>query len=257
VLDDMRRYRNFWLPYLQAINDSRPITGLGISLIEAIVIGEDTNTGPAQWRALTGEAPIAAAAPAPAAAPAAPKPVRRAERGSGFGGLEAMALGTMAQPTRGGGGGPTGPVRGFPGVNPHLMIEPNGLAIVGYASSIDAAVEFATNLKNTGMFVDVWLDEQYFDVVPEEDLARARTTSPVGGRSTTERSAGRGSGSQTTGFEQLANIGAPSISRAPTSAGPGGGTGVELYLFHIDVQIMGKPNPHPPSRLAAASAPKP
>lgn len=258
VLDDMRRYRNFWLPYLQAINDSRPISGLGISLIEAIVIGDDANTGPAQWRALAGEAPVAA--PAPAAAPPPPKPAApQRGGGGGFEQLANMTLGNQAPSGGGGGGGGAGgPVRGFPGVNPHLLVEPNGLAIVGYASNIEAAVEFATNLKNTGKFVDVWLDEQYFDVVPEDELGKARTTSPAGGRSTAERSGGRGGGQgQTAGFESLAGLSAPSVSRAPTNVGPGVSTGVELFVFHIDVQIIGKPNPHPPSRLAAASTPKP
>ena len=46
TLDDKRRFRNSWLPYIQAINDSRPVRGLAISLLEAIVIVADNNTGP-------------------------------------------------------------------------------------------------------------------------------------------------------------------------------------------------------------------
>ncbi len=256
VLDDLRQYRNFWLPYLQAINDARPISGVGISLIEAIVIGPDSNTGPAVWRALNGEAPAAAqgaasgpadAAPKPAAAPKKPAPDRAK---SGLAALAGAAPGTVG----GGGagtGGVEGQVRGFAGISPSPLIEPNGLAIVGYASSIEVAREFETNLKNSGAFVDVYFDVPYIDVVPDTNLADARTASPISGRMASADKSGRGAaggGERKGSFEALAQGGA--ISGSVPGPVNNLSSGVELFIFHIDVQFVGKPNPHPQTRAA-------
>jgi type IV pilus assembly protein PilM len=249
-LDDMRQYRNSWLPYIQAINDARPSGGIGLSLIEAIVIGADANTGPAAWRALSGQQPLAEEAAVEPVAEAAPKPKPAARTERGGGGF-ADALSRIGGGSGGGvavsDGGAAGDVRGFPGVRPTAMVEPNGIAIVGYASSIEATREFVTNLKNSGKFVDVWLDEQNLDLKPDSVLGSANTASPVGGRSQSQAGGGaRGAGadSDSGGFGRLDNLGTVATPGNVRSAG----TGAEVYVFHIDVQIMGKPNPHPQAR---------
>ena len=153
-----------------------------------------------------------------------------------------------ARATTGGGGrgGSQGQVRGFPGIAPHVLVEPNGLAIVGYADDIAAVREFEANLKNTKMFVDVFVDELFYDLVPESDLTSARTTSPVS--TTTASSSGGARGGDGGGFAGLTLEGITAATGGGANRSRGGtaiDTGRELMLFHIDVQFVGTPNPRP------------
>jgi hypothetical protein len=121
------------------------------------------------------------------------------------------------------------------------------LAIIGYASSIEAAREFETNLRNSGAFVDVYLEEQYFDPVPDSNLADARVVSPVSGKMATTKTKD-GNAGEKRGFAALGQA-TPILPNAAATTNVA--TGVELFVFHIDVQFVGKPNPHPPSRTAS------
>jgi hypothetical protein len=245
LLDDQRRFRNSWLPYLQAINDSRPVRGLAVSLMESIVIGADTNTGVNAWRVAAGDAPAAKAAAAQPAAPAAPKP---ASGGGRFGNLDSLNLSAIGGGSSRGGGGAAGEVRGFPGIAPHLLVEPNGIALVGYADSLEAVREFEENLKNTKVFVDVRVDQLFYDLVPDSELATPRVSSPVSESSSGRSGSGRGSGKSGGKSIGLGNLDSIAIAAPSTPQGrPGApvGTGQEIMVFHIDVQFVGKPNPRP------------
>jgi hypothetical protein len=140
-------------------------------------------------------------------------------------------------------------VRGFSGIRPHDIVEPNGLAIIGYANNVDTVREFAENLKKSGLFVDVYVDDEYFDVVSDAQLENARTTSPISGR---RRGAQASSGGDESGRggAALAGIAAPS-ARTPGRAGAEE-TGNEVFVFHVDVQIVGKPINRKSTQTAAA-----
>jgi type IV pilus assembly protein PilM len=240
-LDNLRQYRNFWLPYLQAINDARPITGLGVSAIESVTMGGEGNTGVAAWRIQAGDAAPAgaAAAPAPPSTTAAPSSGRLGGT-FGVGEREGAAASIGGAPAGGG-----GPIWGFGGVNPHKLVEPNGLSIIGYASGLDRAKEFVENLKANKLFVDVYFDEKFFATVSDGELTRAKTTSPVGGRSTGDAAGARKTGSES-GFGGGGGI-AINIDVDINAAGQTGsettnaGTGIDIYQFHVDVQFVGKP----------------
>lgn len=236
-LDDMKKYRNFWLTYFKAIGEAWPRGGgFGISLTETIVLGGPGNTGPAAWRTQEGGgAPAAqAAAPAPQAAPA-PRPAAGGGRGGGL-----AALAAQGGPVGGGGGGGRGgsgpQINTFGGTGPHQVVDPNGIAIVGYASSEQKVKEFVENLKSNPLFVDVYLNVRYLTPVEDSALDSAKTVVPGASRSS---SGGRESGSGGRGAGLSSLIGAApttsSQSNVPSS------TGEMVVQFHVDVQFVGKP----------------
>ncbi len=238
-LDNLRGYSNFWLPYLQAINDSLPITrGVGISAIETIVLGGAGNTGVAAWRTQAGEAAPEIAPEATAPAAAAPTPPRAGLAG-GFSALAASgSVPGGARP----GGGASDPVWGFGGITPHELTEPNGLSIVGYASDDDKVKEFVDNLRASNTFVDVFYDKAFLAAVSDAELSTAKTTSPVGNKSAAATGAqgSAGSGEGEIGFGNMANMANLAGTSGPSTGGDVG-TGKDVFQFHIDVQIVGKP----------------
>ncbi len=236
-LDNLRQYRNFWLPYLQAINDARPVTGgLGISAIESITMGGDNNTGVAAWRKLAGDAPLTGAA-APVAATKAPK-------SAASGGLASGLSGATSGSRSAGKGGSGDPIWGFGGTVPHTISEPNGLSIVGYASDYEKAQEFVENLRANKLFVDVFFDKKDFAPVSDGLLTKARTTSPVGTRSSADsnkankKKSGGGGGLGGGGLSEGLGQAAPTTSGAGTTDM---GTGIDVFQFHVDVQFVGNP----------------
>jgi len=238
-LDDMRKYRNFWLPYFKAISESWPSGGgFGISLTETIVLGGPGNTGPAAWRIKEG---VAAPAAAPAAAAAAPKPAA-ASTGRG-GGLAALAgSGGGVGASTGGRGGSAAQISFFGGTGQHEPIDPNGISIVGYAGSEKKVAEFVDNLKANPLFVDVYSNVSYLTPVEDSVLEAARTNIPGAARSSSGGRAGsRGDDNEGRG----AGLGALA-GQAPqttTSSGAPMGTGEMVVQFHVDVQFVGKPIP--------------
>jgi type IV pilus assembly protein PilM len=242
-LDDLRQYRSYWLPYLQAINDARPVSGgIGISAIETLILGGPANTGPAAWRIAAGDAP--AAQPA-AAAPAAPAKKPAANAGSGAASRFATANAGGAGSGRSIASGSGDTVWGYGGSAAHDIVDPNGLSIVGYASDQKKVEEFVENLKASKLFIDVFSDEKYLDLVSDAELSSANTTSPAGNKRSMladkkKRNKDEGGG----GFG--ASIGA---NAAGVGGGGGGsssavedlGTGIEVFQFHIDVQFVGRP----------------
>ncbi len=237
-LDNLRGYRNFWLPYLQAVNDSLPITrGVGISAIETIVLGGAGNTGVAAWRTQAGEAPPEIAPEATAPAAAAPTPPRAGLAGGGLSAL--VAGGSVPGEARPGGASVSDPVWGFGGITPHELTEPNGLSIVGYASDDDKVKEFVDNLRASNTFVDVFYDKAFLAAVSDAELGKAKTTSPVGKKSAAATGAqgSAGSGGGGLSFGNLANM----AGTSGPSTGGDVGTGKDVFQFHIDVQIVGKP----------------
>lgn len=259
-LDNLRKYRNFFLPYLQAINDARPFTGLAISGIETIVIGGPRNTGISAWRTLENGPPKKpaggedggsgvegggsgeAAAPAPPPKPA-PKP---ANQDSGIGGgLQALISGG-GLPAGGGGGGGGGSasaeVEGFPGVTPHNVIEPNGFSIVGYATDENKVREFVTNLENSGRFLakGVHNDRKFLARKPDSELQDAQVSPPRrGGPAASSREGG--GGGIASGLQNLVGAGGGSLRRSSGAQNQYAGTGEQVVIFHVDVQFMGKP----------------
>ncbi len=241
-LDDLRQYRSYWLPYLQAINDARPVSGgIGISAIETLILGGAANTGPAAWRTLAGGAP--AAQPA-AAAPAAPAKKPAANAGSAATSRFASASAGGAASGRSAASGAGDTIWGYGGSAPHDIVDPNGLSIVGYASDQKKVEEFVENLKASKLFVDVFFNKEYLDLVSDAELSSANTTSPSGSKRSMladkkkkDKDGGGGFG---------ASIGA----NAASSGGGGGGsssavedlgTGIEVFQFNIDVQFVGRP----------------
>ncbi len=236
-LDDMKKYRNFWLPYLKAISEAWPAgNGFGISLTETIVLGGPGNTGPAAWRTKEGvTAPAATAAAAPAAAPAAPA------AGAGGRGLAALAA-SGGGVGGGGGGGRSGggaQLSIFGGTAPHAVVDPNGISIVGYAASEKKVAEFVENLKSNPLFVDVYSNVEYLNPVDAAALDSAKASIPGASRASSNRG-GRGGDNDSGGSRGLADfsVAAPA---APSKSNQSAGTGEMIVQFHVDVQFVGKP----------------
>ncbi len=128
---------------------------------------------------------------------------------------------------------------GFGGITPHELTEPNGLSIVGYASDDDKVKEFVDNLRASNTFVDVFYDKAFLAAVSDAELSKAKTTSPVGKKSAAATGARRsaGAGGEGLNFGDLANL----AGTSGPSTGGDVGTGKDVFQFHIDVQIVGKP----------------
>ena len=228
-LDDLRESRNFWLTYIQAINDARPRGGtvVALSSLEAIVLGGRNNTGAAARAKTKGEdAPeedeIETAAPA-----------------GGLAGLDLAAafasLGSGARSSTPQGKAGTG-ISGFPGIGPSVIIEPNGFSIYGYANDITTVREFVENLKEQGAFIEggVYWDKAYSSAVPDTELDSAKT-----GGGGIKASTGQSSGNTLAGI--ISGFGG-TVTRAPQArGGPSYWTGEEVTSFHIDVQFLGDP----------------
>lgn len=252
-LDNLRKYRNFWLPYMQAINDSRPFTGLSLSGVEAIVIGGPGNTGVSAWRNKeNGNKPAKKPAggneggPSGLAGGGNPPPQAPAQGGGGLniGAFQQLA----AAGGGGGGGGGGGDVTGFPGVGPQKLVEPNGLSLVGYASDMNRINEFKENLEKSGVFIPkgVYLDEEFLDTAPESDLQDARTVKARSGSSASSRSTSSStSGGGGLNFGALQSFagsgGGGSRARRGPQAQAEVGAGEQIFQFHIDVQFIGRP----------------
>ncbi len=135
------------------------------------------------------------------------------------------------------------PVFGFGGITPHELTEPNGLSIVGYASDDDKVKEFVDNLRASNTFVDVFYDKAFLAAVSDAELSTAKTTSPVGKKSAAATGAqgSEGSGGEGLNFGgNMANMANLAGISGPSTGGDVG-TGKDVFQFHIDVQIVGKP----------------
>jgi len=245
-LDNMKQYRNPWLPFYKAIAVALPTYGgIKISALESMTFGGQGNTGIAQWKALENgkgggqggaggeEQPEEQEDDSGGRATLADLTGGKA----GLGGLAALGGGGGR-----GGGGASGDIIGFQGLQPHAIVEPNGFSMVGYAENVELVKEFERNLKESGLFLpeSVYLHEDFLHRVPDSDLQSAMTNVPQGssgGGGSGRSSSGGGGGFA--GLQALAGSGGG--ARGAGRADEFGGTGAEVVAFHIDVQFMGKP----------------
>ena len=234
-LDNLRVSRNFWLTYIQAINDARPRGGgVAVSSIETIVLGGPNNTGAAARAKMKGEdVPVQAETKKQAA----PRP---AQGGGMLSGLGAMSFGAVGVTPR----ARSGPgMTGFPGIGPTIIVEPNGFSIYGYAKDITTVRDFVDSLKEQDAFIEggVYWDKAYSNEVPDTELDNAKT----GGG--TRSSAGQGGSSSGGigggGLSALGNLGGGStIAPSPRNrGGPSYPIGEQVTSFHIDLQFLGDP----------------
>ena len=231
ALDDLREHRNFWLPYLQAINDARPPGGgVAISSLETIVIGGAANTGKALRKAAGGTKDGEEEEEEKKVEPEKPA-------ATGFAALVSLGAssGAGARNTVSGKGG----VSGFPGLGPGQVLEPNGFSIYGYAKDIDAVKQFVESLKEQDRFIKggVDWDVAFSDNVPDTELDAAKT----GGGGVTRDSSSQDTGSSGGGFQNLAGLVGNAGTRPQASGRGTTSWGEEVTTFHIDLQFQGKP----------------
>jgi hypothetical protein len=109
---------------------------------------------------------------------------------------------------------------------------------------LDTAKEFVENLRASKAFVDVYFDEKFFASTPDGEMARAKTSTPVTAR-TVERTASAkrssGGGLSGGGLGSGGMQGLSSVGSSQAGAAAAGGTGIDVFQFHVDVQVVGKP----------------
>lgn len=228
-LDNLRKYRNFWLPYIQAINDARPPSGVAISSFETIVIGGAKNTG-ATARGIE-ERKVEQ-----------DKPAKTAQTSTGgLGALGALSAGGLGLGSSKGKGDLN--IIGFSGLGPSQILEPNGFTIYGYAKDIKTVEDFVDSLKEQPAFIKggVYWNRPYSDDVPDTELDNAKVAASGRVSSST-------SGATAGGLAGLAGLAGTPLSpstnrgRVPGSFGPIGG---QVTIFHIELQFLGKPVKQP------------
>ncbi len=228
-LDNLRASRNFWLPYIQAINDARPRGGgVAVSSIETAVLGGPNNTGAAARAKMKGE-------DAPEEEEGEANDAADTPESEGLAGLSALVSSLGVGPAGAALGKGGSRITGFPGIGPANIIEPNGFSVYGYAKDINTVREFVESLKEQNAFIEggVYWDRAFSSPAPDTELDNAKT----GGGGV--RSSRGPSGGSPSGLLSGLNVGSSSAPRA--RGGSSYSTGEEVTSFHIDLQFLGDP----------------
>ena len=217
VLDDLRTAQHFWLPEIQMITDARPL-GIGISSLQTVVLGGPTNTG-SNFRNAGAGATVTSPS-TPVAAPSS----RPGERQLGMN-IGAVGPGNFK-------------IQAFPGIivpNSGTVVEPNGIALFGYAYDVKTVQEFKRRLEESSAIIEngVYFHVKELKPVPESELDNASfgDLSAAVVQSTSSDSSEKGIGGS------LGNLNISNFT--PDSSGSGEG-GPEVIKFQIEVQFLGK-----------------
>jgi len=262
ALDDLKKNRNFWLDYFQAINDARPRNrdGLALSSLQSAVIGGPGNTGikgqqkkklylkkqnsagqEEEEEQVEEEAPAEEEPMSRFVKPKASASKVKVYTADGHPGINDPTPAAKKNKT-----GTPNPIKKKKGSEQAGLIEPNGIIMFGYAWELEYIREFIENLQDQELFMK---DGVYFHVTladgdiddTELDKANAGSAGSMGG--------GGGGGSKRKGggpsFD-VATGGTPTATtnrtaQRTTAALPNVAWGVKLIFFRIDVQFNGEP----------------
>ncbi|MFP6580937.1 MAG: type IV pilus assembly protein PilM [Candidatus Hydrogenedentota bacterium] len=221
-LDTIRREQHFWVKQLHMINDARP-QGIGISSFQTIVLGGKGNTGRKAYEIANPDKVIDTIEK-----PEAPKPQAQNEP---TGGMSSFRVDVSKLKSS------SGDILAFPGIAASTSIlEPNAVAITGYAYDIPTVQEFERRLKETeGVIVNgVYLHVKDIEKVDLSELDSAN----FGSLESTAPKKKTGGGGSDKGIR--ISIDASTIARSSSSFNSAIASGIEVFRFDIEIQFMGE-----------------